>query len=169
MKNYLNYVNEVLGVHTIMQSQGLPLKASEITMPAFFYTEQGPLLIDFSQKWDLVFINWKQKDSDSLFAYENKELFSKMLTAMKLENKNILILDCILNEKSIIANELLKHCQTDHVLFFTHEPISKGELQIKGSVLWLETFSPALLVQNPTLKKQVWNDLQKMMKECANF
>lgn len=170
MKTYLEYVSEVLGLGTVMLPS--PLVAvqadadAELVKPAFFYSSKGAFSEgrDF-KKCDLAIINWVQEPLESLFEPAVAKLFGKMLAAMKLSPNRVLVLDCVMNERNLIPNELYKVCDPQVVLFFSSDPISLSEVQIKGPARWLETLSPAALVKDPDSKKLVWNDMQRVMKE----
>ncbi len=169
MKTYLEYLTQVLGVNAVMMP--LPLAATGLSaesgnQPAFFYSAAGPWHEgqDF-QKIELAIVNWVHEQSESLFDPAVGDLFGKMLAAMKIPAEKVLVLDCVMNEHERIPNELFKICEPQIVLFFATEPTHLGEFQIKGPARWLETLSPAFLLQNPASKKIVWNDMQKVMRE----
>lgn len=173
MKTALHYISEVLGVDSPILPvpwQG-PVSAEHtqdsslsLETPAFFYSSAGAVE-SFQGHEPLVIVNWVREAHESIFRGEVRDLFQKMFSAMKIDSNQVLILDCVMNERNLIANELFKISSPKWVLFFGSEPIHAGEFQIKGPSRWLETFSPAVLVKNPQSKKIVWNDLQKIMRE----
>lgn len=169
MKSYLQYLHEVLGLNGVMMPTPFPMASpvedvDGLAKPAFFYSPKGPVTEgqDFSQA-KLVILNWVHQADESLFEAQTADLFQKMFAAMKIRPTDVLILDCVMNERNLIPNELYKVASPQIVLFFTSEPSQMGEFQIKGPARWLETLSPAFLRQNPESKKIVWKDMQKIM------
>ncbi len=161
MKDYLQYVSDVLGVKAIMQDQ--PRVDSHVG-PAYFYSANGAVAGGVFKKYSLVIVNWVQDPSESLFDSQVAELFGKMLAAMKISSEQVLVLDCVMNERKLIPSELFKICDPQNVLFFSHEPEKLSSVQLKGSANWLETLSPAVLLKDAGSKKLVWSDMQKIMK-----
>ncbi|HEY1079326.1 MAG TPA: hypothetical protein VGE46_04485, partial [Bdellovibrio sp.] len=69
--------------------------------------------------------------------------------------------------RSQLPSEFAKICEGKVVVVFSSFPKDLGELIFKGPGKWLETYSPAYLLEDPGAKKVVWNDLQKVMKELG--
>lgn len=88
-----------------------------------------------------------------------------MRTAMKLANLTVLDLDCTVDDRSQLPSELAKKVESKIVVVFSSFPKDIGELIFKGPGKWIETYSPAYLLEDPSAKKVVWNDLQKVMRE----
>lgn len=180
MKSYLQYLNEVLGVSGVMMPT--PLQAHAVAhiaesqtevdgleQPAFFYSPQGPMSEGQSfSNAKLAIVNWVHHADDSLFEDETSDLFEKMFAAMKILPADVLVLDCVMNERNLIPNELYKIASPQIVLFFCTEPSLMGEFQIKGPARWIETLSPAFLRHNPASKKIVWKDMQKVMSSLSS-
>lgn len=167
MNAYAQYLSDVLGLRQVMMPTPVA-SADEVlaARPAFFHSAQGPQIEgrDFHRP-ALAVVNWVQDPRESLFDPQVAELFNKMLAAMKLPAEKVLVLDCVMNERGLIPNGLFKVCEPSWVLFFSREPAHLGEVQIKGPARWIETLSPALLLEQPGAKKQVWADMQKVMRE----
>jgi hypothetical protein len=179
MKSYLLYLNEVLGVNGVMMPtplqahvvahsgghSGSPAEEIEgLEKPAFFYSPHGAMSEGQSfSNAKLAIVNWVHQADESLFEDETADLFEKMFAAMKILPQDVLVLDCVMNERNLIPNELYKIASPQIVLFFCSEPSQMGEFQIKGPARWIETLSPAFLRHNPSSKKIVWKDMQKVM------
>lgn len=161
MKDYVQYLQEVLGLQNVM----LPPSEGEKTQ-ALFFTSQGPFVTPFHH-YELVFINVLTQSKESFFIPEVRELFEKMKAAMKLKNLQVLELDCTIEDRSQLPSELAQICESKIVVVFSSFPKDIGELVFKGPGKWLETYSPAYLLEDPGAKKVVWNDLQKVMKELG--
>jgi hypothetical protein len=98
---------------------------------------------------------------------EVQDLAAKMKAAMKLRNLQVLELDCTVDDRSQLPSELAKVCESKVVVVYSSFPKDIGELIFKGPGKWIETYSPAYLLEDPGAKKVVWNDLQKVMKELG--
>lgn len=171
MKDYLNYLQDVLGIRSALFSAPVALPSaaeaeSDLATPAFFYSPRGPLVEgrSFSQA-KLAIVNWVHHAQESLFEAQTADLFQKMFVAMKISIDEVLIVDCVMTDRQLIPNELYKIASPQVVLFFCAEPANMGEFQVRGPARWLETLSPTFLLKNPQAKKTVWNDLQKVMRE----
>ncbi|MNL49150.1 hypothetical protein D3C87_1720600 [compost metagenome] len=77
----------------------------------------------------------------------------------------MLDLDCTVDDRSQLPSELAKKVESKVVVVFSSFPKDIGELIFKGPGKWIETYSPAYLIEDPSAKKVVWNDLQKVMRE----
>ncbi len=163
MKDYVHYLQNVLGLKAvIMPEQEL---ATGIATPAQFISQQGPFAPSELKHFEVIFLNILTQAKESLFDSEVSNLFSKMRQAMKLANLQVLELDCTVDNRSLLPSELAKICESKIVVVFSSFPKDIGEMIFKGPGKWLETYSPAYLLEDPTAKKVVWNDLQKVMKE----
>lgn len=161
MKDYIQYLEEVLGLQKVMIVKD-PLAASN---KAQFFSEQGEFAASEVQHFELIFLNILTQSKESLFLPETKDLFAKMKAAMKLTNLQVLELDCTVEDRSQLPSQLAKICESKVVVVFSSFPKNIGELIFKGPGKWLETYSPAYLLEDAGAKKVVWNDLQKIMKE----
>lgn len=162
MKDYIQYLQEVLGLQTVMVKSGeeSPIKTS-------FFLREGPFEPSEVQHAELVFLNILTQPKESFFLPEVRDLFDKMKAAMKLKNVQVLELDCTVDNRAELPSELAKLIQSRLVVVFSSFPKDIGEFIIKGSGKWIETYSPSYLLEDPAAKKVVWNDLQKVMKELG--
>lgn len=119
------------------------------------------------QHAELVFLNILTQSKESLFNPAVEDLFGKMKAAMKLKNLQVLELDCTVEDRSHLPSELAPLCESKVVVVFSSFPKDLGEFIFKGPGHWLETYSPAYLLEDPGAKKVVWNDLQKVMRELG--
>ncbi|QDK38207.1 hypothetical protein [Bdellovibrio sp. NC01] len=168
MKDYIQYLEEVLGLQKVMISDGAgaPVVTNEAAKTQFF-TEQGSFSPSNIQHFELIFLNILTQAKESLFLPETKDLFGKMKAAMKLRNLQVLELDCTVDDRSQLPSELAKICESKVVVVFSSFPKDIGELIFKGPGKWIETYSPAYLLEDAGAKKVVWNDLQKVMRELG--
>ncbi len=164
MKDYIQYLEEVLGLQKVMIAKD----ALASTVKTQFFTEQGAFPSSQAsdlQHFELIFLNILTQAKESIFLPETKDLFGKMKAAMKLANLQVLELDCTVEDRSQLPSELAKICESKVVVVFSSFPKDIGELIFKGPGKWIETYSPAYLLEDAGAKKVVWNDLQKVMKE----
>lgn len=156
--NYFSYVKNVLGVKSIQSAR---IRQSLLEDQAF----EIP-----TATCDLLFLNLKQANDVSVFDSEATELLAKMIQAMRLGNRQHLILECDLAGNTQSLNQILQQytqkITTPFVVLFSAKPVKPG-LQNLGTVKFLETYGPAYLLQNPNTKKLAWADLQKVMKEIG--
>lgn len=164
MKTYAHYLETVLGVRAVMLDQPTVNSISGFA-PPFFVDAGGDLRSPLEKSFRLVLLNWISSPQESLFYPEVSELFVKMLGALKLPEDQVLAIDCLMNERPLIPAETQKFFKSKAVLMFAREPEALGKIQIKGGFQWMETFSPAYLLEHPEAKRVVWNDMQKLLKE----
>ncbi|WII71648.1 hypothetical protein QJS83_14360 [Bdellovibrio sp. 22V] len=162
MKDYIQYLQDVLGLQNVM----LPA-SEEGAVKARFFTAQGPFEPSESPYFELIFLNILTQAKESFFLPETRDLFEKMKAAMKLKNLQVLELDCTVEDRSQLPSELAAICEGKVVVVFSSFPKDLGEMILKGPGKWIETYSPAYLIEDPGAKKVVWNDLQKVMKELG--
>jgi len=187
MKDLQFYLQEVLGLQNLMMpsaqasSEGAmesfePGLAETLTPPQTetatkaniqFFTQQGPVTTLPMHDYELVFLNILTQAKESLFKPEVFDLFSKMRSAMKIKNIQVLEMDCLVEDRSKLPSQLAQLCESKVVVVFSSFPKDIGEMIFKGPGRWLETYSPAYLLEDPAAKKVVWNDLQKVMKELG--
>jgi len=86
---------------------------------------------------------------------------------MKIKNIQTLELDCTVEDRSQLPSELAQICEGKVVVVFSSFPQNIGEMIFKGPGNWIETYSPAYLLEDADAKKVVWADLQKVMKELG--
>lgn len=175
MKDYLHYLQDVLGIHNVMvpvAEQNKPGLGSEFGLDleagkTHFFTNTGPVTFAEKKHFELIFLNILTQAKESLFTAEVQELFSKMKAAMKLNNIRVIELDCTVEDRSQLPSELAQKFESRLVVVFSSFPKDMGEMIFKGPGKWIETYSPAYLLEDPAAKKAVWNDLQKVMKELS--
>ena len=164
MKDYLQYLQEVLGIDQVMLS--IQKEKPDGEQP-LFWTPQGPYQPSTREHFELVFLNIATQSKESLFQKEVHELFAKMKSAMRLKNIQALELDATLDDRSLLPSALAELCEARYVVVFSSFPANLGEIILKGSGRWLETYSPSYLLEDADAKKVVWADLQKIMKELG--
>lgn len=162
MKDYIRYLQEVLGIQQVMLNDETSLESG-----ARFFTINGPFHSSEFPSYELIFLNILTQPKESLFAPEVRQLFDKMKAAMKLKNIQVLELDCTVEDRSRLPSEMAKICEGKTVVVFSSFPKNLGEFILRGAGKWIETYSPAYLLEDESAKKVVWNDLQKVMKELG--
>ena len=169
MKDYIQYLEEVLGLQKVMISEKSTSSSAsgEPAVKTQFFTEAGAFAPSQKQDFELIFLNILTQAKESIFLPETKDLFSKMKAAMKIKNIQVLELDCTVDDRSRLPSELAKFCESKVVVVFSSFPKDIGELIFKGPGKWIETYSPAYLLEDAAAKKVVWNDLQKVMRELS--
>lgn len=152
--NYFSYVKNVLGVKTL-QSARIRQSLQEAHEPVFC---------------DLLFLSLKQAQDQSVFAPEAKELLDKMIQAMRLGSRHHLIQEIdftgTTQSSQRLLQQYLQNVKTPFVVLFSAKPVA-NTIQNLGTTKFIESYSPAYLLQNPNAKKVAWNDLQKVMKEIG--
>lgn len=173
MKDYLHYFRDVLGITEVMvpvleqekpplgAEFGLDLEAGQ----THFFTNAGPVTHLEKKYYEVIFLNILTQAKESLFGVEVQELYMKMKAAMKVHNLQTIELDCTVENRSELPSELAKKFESKIVVVFSSFPKDMGEMIFKGPGKWIETYSPAYLLEDPAAKKVVWNDLQKVMRE----
>ena len=152
--NYFSYVKNVLGVKTLQSAR---IRQSLQEQPA-------------AEACDLLFLHLKQAADQSIFAPESKDLLDKMIQAMRLGDRQYLILECDLTGNTLPLNQILQQYSqkvgTPFMVLFSTKP-SNSSIQNLGTMKFLESYSPSYLLQKPNTKKLAWADLQKVMKELG--
>jgi|GEM_PF-1245916 len=177
MQDYLRYLKDVLGLQNVMLPQvpehealgaqfGIDVEKLQAGNQQFF-TANGPLVMTEKKHLELIFINILTQSKESLFNPEVKSLFAKMKSAMKLENIQVMEVDCTVEDRSKLPSALAEMFEAKVVVVFSSFPKDIGELIYKGPGKWIETYSPAYLIEDAGAKKVVWNDLQKVMRELG--
>ncbi|WP_413293540.1 hypothetical protein ACLSU7_00385 [Bdellovibrio sp. HCB185ZH] len=170
MKDYVQYLEEVLGLQKVMlndttASVGAAPDATPTVAKIQFFTQKGPYVPNEMVHRELVFLNILTQAKESFFRPETRDLFDRMKSAMKIRNIQVLELDCTVEDRSLLPSELAQFCESKVVVVFSSFPKDLGEMIYKGPGKWIETYSPAYLLEDAAAKKVVWNDLQKVMKE----
>lgn len=167
MKDYIDYLQNVLGIQGVIlphEEGGEPVSAADA---APFYSSQGIFAPSEKQHVEVVFLNLLSRAQDSLFNPPVYELFEKMRTAMKIDNLQMLELDSPIEDRAELPSLLAQVCEARFIIVFSAFPKNLGELILKGSGRWIETHSPAYLLEDAAAKKVVWNDLKKVMRELG--
>lgn len=176
MKDYLKYLNEVLGVQGALlnsdqQAESIAMEnGTEVfseNLQDVFFTKSGPFKPTTFQHFEVVFLNILTQSKESYFSPEVFELASKMKNAMKLRNVQTIELDCLIHDRSVLPSKLAELCEARIVVVYSSFPKDLSELIFKGPGKWIETYSPAYLLEDPAAKKIVWGDLQKVMRELG--
>jgi hypothetical protein len=175
MKDRLQYLQDVLGITQIMVpvvEQAKPTLGAEFGLhlesgQAHFFTNAGPISFGEKKYFEVIFLNILTQGKESLFGAPVQELFLKMKAAMKIHNLQSIELDCTVENRSELPSELAKRFESKIVVVFSSFPKDMGEMIFKGPGKWIETYSPAYLLEDPAAKKVVWNDLQKVMRELG--
>lgn len=121
VKNYINYVKDVLGIKHL------------------FFISKNP-----ADKKLLIVVT----DLETYSLEENK-LLEKMVSALKLEQADL----------SIVDHKNLTQFSARYFLKLVDD-ITDGE---KNSVHTVYTFSPRALLKNAQLKKKAWADMQEFL------
>ncbi len=172
MKDYIKYLTDVLGVHDAFLnecalSEESSSDFSTATDRAVFYHQEGEYRPSQKDHFEVVFLNITTQAKESYFVPEVYDLASKMKTAMKLRNLQVIELDCLVSDRSQLPSKLAEVCEARLVVVYSSFPQDLGELIFKGPGKWIETYSPAYLLEDPAAKKVVWGDLQKVMRELG--
>src|SRR5690606_35494731 len=139
MQNYQKYLSEVLGIDQVLAGE-VSTETSEAGI--HFFSPSGPF--SFAEgDYELVFLNIISQSKESLFIPEVAELFTKMKAAMRLKNIKCVELDVTLEDRSVLPAEFSKKARARMVVVFSSFPKNMGEIIIKGSSRWIETYSPA--------------------------
>jgi len=164
----LKYYQDVLGINFLPQhllNEPEPIEAPSIS--SFWREDLRSGLVDLqSVHCDLLFVSViSSSEEESLFQDPSWGLFEKMKNAMGLQQIQIKTLEHVGSENSLFQ-DLLK-VKTKVVVLFKNSLERRG-FQNCPEFKFLETYSPQILLQNSSLKKEVWDDLQQVMKIFKN-
>jgi len=148
MESYLNYLDEVLGIKNI------------------FMNRESAHALEH-QVVDILFVNIIKETHESLKEPSVRELFDKILAAMKIETLKVASIDYSGRSAESLYMDINQAFDSKFVIVMSREPMKSGELRIMGPSLWMEIFNPAYLLEHPGTKKLVWIDLQKVMKRLG--
>lgn len=123
-QDYIEYVSQVLGVKSILND----LQSSSTT-------QQVPLLVCIER-----YATYDQNE---------KELLFKMISALKIDQKNIVLIDL----------EDINNYQAQFYVYFIDQQQQKNSTEDN----LVQTYSPRFLLKNSEFKKNAWNDLQKVI------
>ncbi len=163
MKDYVHYLQTVLGLEQVMLADFQdPMNAKTL-----FWTAEGVYQPSAVQHFEIVFLNLVTQSKESLFQSSIQDLLAKMKSAMRLKNLQVIELDVLLEDRTRLPSLLAEICQARFVVVFSSFPQNPGEIVLKGTGRWIETYSPSYLLEDGDAKRIVWADLQKVMKELA--
>lgn len=156
VENYLQFVREVLGVHKILTTEDLKTVSP-------FLGPQGPLVDEqLMKKYDIVFINRRFTQKESLFQPKTYELFKKMRQAMKLNKKSILEVDTEIVHFEDLTKNIHAFLNTSFVVLMTVDS-EHGDLTPYYNFELLQCPLPYMMLTQTDLKKPAWEQLQKVM------
>lgn len=141
--DYFDYIASVLGVKSIYLEASPSLSANAETAPGGAPADLKsyiPLLVTVE---DLAH-----------YAAEERDLLEKMISALKIDIDKVKVVDAATD---------ISHFDYTFLLNFSNNPRPASGLE---SVL--TTHSPRILLKNPSLKKQVWNEFQTIIKFFSN-
>lgn len=148
--SYLNYLSEVLGVHQILRPEGLA--GAEASASAQLAGDQ------FAHRlW--VF------DRPGKSSLTESALFKKMMEALKLDLSEIRVFEFEVGELNTLEDDLVFSAP---VLSFSTEATQWLQARPVPPAVLISTFGPRDLEPNPQLKRQAWNDLQKLIPVLSN-
>ena len=122
------------------------------------------------------------------FPFKTAELFSRMLSAMKLEDQEVVIYPAMMNETDI-SHEVMKvagYFQPEVIVTLGANPthkILKGQERLAqvhgqffnrkieniGTFIVVPLFHPSIIENNQNMKKTAWADMQKIMKHLKKL
>lgn len=165
MFNLLKYYSETLGIKYLPINSNSDEQGGQRTAAAGnLWRDSLESLIDFSNiDTELLFVNHIKNTSEpSVFAEPHFALFEKMRNAMGLTNIRMKTLEYIGDSDVELFHGLLQ-MKIKLVIIFKSAP-EQENLKDTKTFKFIETYSPAKLIENPELKKKAWSDLQVVMK-----
>lgn len=122
------------------------------------------------------------------FSFKTAELFSRMLSAMKLEDEEVLIYPTMSHEKDISAEAMLvaayfnpevivtlganathKILKGQERLAQVHGEFFNRKIENIGTFIVVPLFHPSIIENNQNMKKTAWTDMQKIMKHLKKI
>lgn len=122
------------------------------------------------------------------FPFKTAELFSRMLSAMKLVEEEVVIYPTIFNETDISsevmkvagfyrpeiivtlgANSTHKILKGQERLAQVHGQFFNRQVENIGSFIVIPLFHPSIIENNQNMKKTAWTDMQKIMKQLKKI
>ena len=122
------------------------------------------------------------------FPFKTAELFSRMLSAMKLEDEEVIIYPTMLNEADISAevmkiagfyrpeiivtlgaNATHKILKGQERLAQVHGQFFNRKIEDIGNFIVVPLFHPSIIETNQNMKKTAWADMQKIMKQLKKL
>jgi len=122
------------------------------------------------------------------FPFKTAELFSRMLAAMKLEDKEVLIYPTQLGQKDLSqevmqvagfyrpeiivtlgATPTHKILKGQERLSQVHGEFFNRKIENIGTFIVVPLFHPSIIETNQNMKKTAWSDMQKIMKQLKKL
>lgn len=167
--NLLKYYQDVLGIRFLPQA----ILKSEVAdkaelVPSFWRKGKDNNLDMISDiDCDLLFVSEIQSKQDlSIFDSSPWTLFEKMKNAMGLPEIGTVVLEYVGTSTHDLFHDLLQ-MKLKYLVLFKTSP-ERSDLKNCPEFQFIETHSPQTLSQYPQLKKDAWDDLQKIMKVIKN-
>ncbi len=166
--NLLKYYHDVLGIRFLPQDILSKPEASDKKEVSSFWREKEQILREAPRvQSDLLFISWIDSEhEESLFAQPHWDLFEKMKKAMGLSGIETVILEYVGSSSHELFHDLLQ--MKIKVAVLLKKNPERSDFKICPEFKFIETYSPQTLSQQAPLKKDTWDDLQKIMKEFKN-
>lgn len=181
MKDTLNYLQEVLGIREVLL-EGVGLSESDETQSSklilasssegavlskpqlaneFIYEYSPGEVFSFKQAPPFLVLHCESENRWSIFEEPQRELFQRMLGALKIPPGERLALEVKSSQVSEILSDLNQKIKKPiRILVLTRDPSTVPEEKV-GLHLVYQTFSPALMIEKPGLKKPAWEIMQK--------
>jgi hypothetical protein len=122
------------------------------------------------------------------FPFKTAEFFSRMLTAMKLDDREVLIYPTLFNDQDISdevmkvagffrpevivtlgANSAHKILKVQERLTQLHGQFFNRKIENIGTFIVVPLFHPSIIENNQNMKKTAWADMQKIMKHLKKL
>ncbi len=142
METYIRYLDQVLGIRSVMWPQAQPLESVSVAS-------------ENSSTIRVLFV------AENVWSPQALELFQKMREAMKVEESECRILFAT---QTSIPELQISALAAQRVVCFSER--LKAQLQIPENVKHL-THDPEELLRQPQLKKETWEVLKKVMRSLG--
>ncbi len=165
----LRYYHEVLGLNFLPKDLlSEPLAKSPAHEVVFWRESLSQDKVDIAHiECDLLFISSiASSEQESIFQEPYWTLFEKMKNAMGLAQINVKTLEYVGHSENELFHDLLK-MKVSVVLLMKENP-ERGDFKVSKEFKFLETYSPQIVFSKTELKKNSWDDLQKVMKLFKN-
>lgn len=157
-------MTEVLGIRELILEPELqvnPMGEEEISSDDYKYLIDENTTYSFRQVPPFLVLHFENDLAASIFREPQKELFRKMLLALKLSPQQILALEVRGPDLKKMLQDVSRRIKTPiRILVFTQMPSTVPEEKL-GLHMVYQTFSPLVLLQKPELKKASWDLMQK--------
>lgn len=164
----MRYLTDVLGIHELLiepsagfESQKVGSNEGVMSASAYSYLIDENTEFSFRQVPPFLVLHFESDPSSSIFRDPQKDLFRKMLLALKLSPQQILALEVRGVEVKEMLHDVSRKIKTPiRILVFTQTPSTVPEEKL-GLHMIYQTFSPKVLLERPELKKASWELMQK--------